>query len=47
MCRCTTSQEEATGSYPYGKVLIDAMGNIYGTASGGGSCCGVVFEITP
>ena len=40
------------GKYPVSNVVIDAQGNLYGTASNGGSgaCahgCGVVWEITP
>jgi uncharacterized repeat protein (TIGR03803 family) len=42
------------GEYPYGGLVFDAAGNLYGTASGGGiySCgfdtgCGTVFELTP
>jgi uncharacterized repeat protein (TIGR03803 family) len=43
------------GGQPYGSVLVDATGNLYGTASRGGDplqyCggngCGVVWEITP
>ncbi len=36
------------GSIPYGNVLIDASGNLYGTASmGGASGYGVIWEITP
>jgi hypothetical protein len=40
------------GANPISNVVIDAQGNLYGTAShgGGGSCnqgCGVVWEITP
>ncbi len=36
------------GSIPYGSVLIDASGNLYGTASSGGaSGYGVIWEITP
>jgi uncharacterized repeat protein (TIGR03803 family) len=44
------------GSQPYGSVALDAAGNLYGTASGGGSdagqClvvsgCGVVWQIKP
>ena len=35
------------GSYPIGGVTLDASGNLYGTAGGGGSAGGgVVFEIT-
>jgi uncharacterized repeat protein (TIGR03803 family) len=41
------------GAYPIGSVSLDAHGNLYGTASAGGTgsaCndgCGVVWEITP
>jgi uncharacterized repeat protein (TIGR03803 family) len=41
------------GGNPFGTLVLDADGNIYGTANGGGTgagCslgCGVVFEITP
>lgn len=41
------------GAYPESEVTIDVNGNLYGTASGGGTgafCafgCGVVWEITP
>jgi len=36
------------GAIPYGSVLIDANGNLYGTASqGGANGYGVVWEITP
>lgn len=42
------------GADPYGNLILDANGNLYGTAASGGtgSCfyglgCGVVFEITP
>lgn len=41
------------GANPFGGVVFDAIGNIYGTAAAGGTgsaCtdnCGVVFEITP
>lgn len=48
---------EDDGCYPSGNLLLDASGNIYGTASSGGSAggencypnlgCGVVFKITP
>ena len=43
----------ADGAFPYGGVVVDAQGNIYGTAAGGGThnCgnigCGTVWEITP
>ena len=41
------------GVYPYGALIFDADGNLYGTTYGGGSnaCtgfgCGVAFEMTP
>jgi uncharacterized repeat protein (TIGR03803 family) len=36
------------GARPQGNVILDAQGNVYGTALGGGaSGDGVVFEITP
>jgi uncharacterized repeat protein (TIGR03803 family) len=43
------------GAYPFGALIIDASGNLYGTAQLGGdtTCdashggCGVVFELTP
>jgi uncharacterized repeat protein (TIGR03803 family) len=36
------------GGLPYGSVAVDANGNVFGTASSGGSLNqGVVFEITP
>ncbi len=41
------------GAYPYSNLVFDAAGNIYGTASAGGTSanctggCGVVFQITP
>ena len=44
---------ERDGAYPYSSVAFDSNGNLYGTASEGGSgidClngCGVVWEITP
>jgi len=38
----------ADGGYPYGSLIFDASGNIYGTAStGGANGNGVVFQITP
>jgi uncharacterized repeat protein (TIGR03803 family) len=43
------------GNFPYGGLIFDASGNLYGTTSAGGistTCdaavgCGVVFELTP
>ncbi len=36
------------GSNPYGGVLRDDSGNLYGAAYyGGASCCGTVFELSP
>ena len=43
----------ADGAFPYGNLVFDSAGNLYGTASAGGTggnCtggCGVVFQITP
>jgi uncharacterized repeat protein (TIGR03803 family) len=38
----------ADGAKPVGSVILDAKGNVYGTASSGGANgYGVVFEITP
>ncbi len=35
------------GSAPYGNVILDANGNLYGTASSGGTNgAGIVWEIT-
>lgn len=42
------------GGYPYGQIVLDANGNLYGATEGGGmksdycgNGCGVVWEITP
>jgi uncharacterized repeat protein (TIGR03803 family) len=36
------------GAFPYSRLVMDANGNLYGTASGGGTFgLGIVFEITP
>jgi uncharacterized repeat protein (TIGR03803 family) len=38
----------AEGEYPYGGLILDTHGNLYGTASQGGSGSGgTVFELTP
>jgi len=38
----------ADGECPYGNVLIDAQGNLYGTAESGGQYgSGMVWELTP
>lgn len=36
---------EADGKLPYNRLLLDAHGNLYGTATGGGN--GTIFKITP
>jgi uncharacterized repeat protein (TIGR03803 family) len=40
------------GSYPYGQLILDSKGNLYGTTEWGGtgcssSQCGTVFELSP
>jgi uncharacterized repeat protein (TIGR03803 family) len=41
------------GAWPYGGLIFDAAGNLYGTTSGGGNTgactggCGAVFELSP
>jgi len=35
------------GEYPSSGVVLDSGGNLFGTAGGGVSCCGVVYELTP
>ncbi|MFZ0684492.1 MAG: choice-of-anchor tandem repeat GloVer-containing protein [Terriglobales bacterium] len=38
----------ADGSQPYGSLIMDKSGNLYGTtANGGSNGGGVVFEVTP
>lgn len=33
--------------WPYGGLAFDSQGNLYGTSSAGGSCCGTVFRLVP
>ncbi|HEX8817620.1 MAG TPA: choice-of-anchor tandem repeat GloVer-containing protein [Terriglobales bacterium] len=35
------------GGYPFGGVVMDAQGNLYGTAAYGGDGIGVTFELSP
>lgn len=35
------------GLNPGGPTLLDSAGNLYGTASQGGACCGTVFRVSP
>jgi uncharacterized repeat protein (TIGR03803 family) len=35
------------GNYPFGSLMLDAIGNLYGTNCCGGDAGGVVFEIAP
>jgi uncharacterized repeat protein (TIGR03803 family) len=35
------------GKHPYGDLILDAAGNLYGTAFQGGAGFGVVFELLP
>jgi uncharacterized repeat protein (TIGR03803 family) len=49
---CASGPPCSDGAYPYSNVIFDSQGNLYGTASQGGTgCrsgqCGVVWEITP
>jgi uncharacterized repeat protein (TIGR03803 family) len=37
----------ADGDNPYSSVIFDGAGNLYGTANGGGSGHGTVFQLTP
>jgi len=45
---CSLGQPCTDGAYPISNVSLDTSGNLYGTASAGGSQgVGVVWEITP
>jgi uncharacterized repeat protein (TIGR03803 family) len=35
------------GLFPNDGMFMDKAGNLFGTASFGGDCCGVVFKLTP
>jgi uncharacterized repeat protein (TIGR03803 family) len=42
----------ADGAFPYGGLIRDSAGNLYGTTTSGGSApsfngCGVVFKLKP
>ena len=39
--------EAGSEATPYGGVILDASGNLYGTTSNGGDGVGAVFELTP
>jgi uncharacterized repeat protein (TIGR03803 family) len=44
----TFQGHEGDGAYPYGGLIFDARGAVYGTAEAGGTgCCGEVFKLTP
>jgi uncharacterized repeat protein (TIGR03803 family) len=34
------------GAGPSASLILDAVGNLYGTTGGGGDCCGTVFKLT-
>jgi len=38
---------KADGGYPLARLIFDADGNLYGTTSIGGNCCGTVFQLSP
>jgi uncharacterized repeat protein (TIGR03803 family) len=37
----------ADGMFPYGNLIADAAGNLYGTTWGGPGCCGTVYRLSP
>jgi uncharacterized repeat protein (TIGR03803 family) len=37
----------SNGQAPYGGVIFDSNGDLFGTATLGGECCGVAFELVP
>jgi uncharacterized repeat protein (TIGR03803 family) len=37
----------ADGQNPIGGLALDDSGKLYGTTSGGGNCCGTVYELAP
>jgi len=37
----------ADGGNPLGVLILDSDGNLYGTASAGGTGCGVVYKLDP
>jgi uncharacterized repeat protein (TIGR03803 family) len=40
-----TQEQLQKGFYPLSNLLVDGSGNVYGTASGGGQCDGIVFKL--
>jgi uncharacterized repeat protein (TIGR03803 family) len=40
-------QGGATGFEPGSGVVMDQAGNLYGTTISGGTCCGVIYELSP
>jgi len=38
---------EGDRGYPKATLVLDGEGNLFGTTSGGGVCCGYVFELSP
>jgi uncharacterized repeat protein (TIGR03803 family) len=45
---CSFSSSQGTGTFPYGGVVLDQKGNLYGTTyKGGAHGFGTVFKVTP